>query len=431
MNVERALQNGPDLLVADENGEIFEIPQLCAAVDGGAGPSHCPAHLWMPLPEGSDLFLLPGRTPVGLHRSTGESLPVPYMETPLTAVAAFVAPAYTVLRHPAWRREADAPLLPLYAYSAVAWMNDRFVVPVVRVDPDVRQELAGFDCEAIERGAVSLLERHPGNRLAEHLVDNCVRRYGCPAARNFALGRWEMPLPSSAACNSRCVGCISLQPEGAYPATQERIKFIPTVEEIVELAVPHLERAERPVASFGQGCEGEPLTNPKLLVEATRAIRERTSRGTINLNTNASLPGVIDELFSVGLDSIRVSINSAVAGRYDAYYKPVNYCFDDVVRSTTLAAEKGKWASINYLVFPGVTDVPSELDALDRLIASTGLSMIQWRNLNIDPEDYRARMAVEEPPMGLEVFMEEIARRFPQVRFGYFNPCLEEEPAQS
>jgi pyruvate-formate lyase-activating enzyme len=257
-----------------------------------------------------------------------------------------------------------------------------------------------------------------------------VRRYGCPAARNFALGRWEMPLPTSAACNSRCVGCISLQPEDAYPATQERINFIPSVEEIVALAVPHLENAERPVASFGQGCEGEPLTNPRLLLEAVRAIRNRTARGTLNLNTNASLPGAIAELFDAGLDSVRVSINSALAERYNAYYQPVNYRFEDVVQSISIAAAKGRWASINYLVFPGVTDVESEFNALCRLIEETGLSMIQWRNLNIDPEDYRARMAVAEAPLGLEVVMQEVRRRYPHVRFGYFNPCLETSAAE-
>ncbi len=418
------LRNGPDLVVADEGGHIFELSELGAAVDGGRGPEACPERLWVPLPEGSDLFLLPRRTPIGLDRRTGDALPVPEMDGRLSAVAAFVSPAHTLLRHPAWRREPDAPRLPLYAYCAVGWKDGGFWVPVVRVDPDIRQELAGFDCEEIERRAQALLERLPHNRLAAHLIHNCVRRYGCPAARNFALERWEMPLPTAAGCNSRCVGCISLQADGDYPATQERIDFVPTVGEIVELAVPHLASAERAVASFGQGCEGEPLSNPRLLVAAVREIRKATRRGTLNLNTNASDPAAIAALFDAGLDSIRVSINSAIPERYNAYYRPMNYRFEDVVASIACARRTGKWASINYLVFPGVTDTPRELEALVRLIEETGLAMIQWRNLNIDPDDYRNLMAVEEAPVGLENAMAEIARLHPEVRFGYFNPHL-------
>jgi wyosine [tRNA(Phe)-imidazoG37] synthetase (radical SAM superfamily) len=416
----------PELVVANSAGEIYEIPQLAATVDCAGKPSLCPDDLWIPLPEGSDLFLLPNRSPIGANPATGEMMPVPFDDSgPLMAVAAFISPAFTVLRRPVCRKEEEAPLLPLYAYCAVGWMKNRFWVPAVRVDRDIRQELGGFDLDAIQQGAVALKKRYPNNRLAAHLMDNCVTRYSCPAARNFALGRWEMPLPTATACNSRCVGCISLQPdEDAYTASQDRIAFTPTVEEIAELAIPHLREAERPIASFGQGCEGEPLVNPKLLRGAIEAIRKETDKGTINLNTNGSRPDVVAELFDAGLDAIRVSINSAIEERYNAYTNPVNYVFEDVVQSIAVARKKGKWASINYLVFPGVSDTPSELEALLALIERTELHMIQWRNLNIDPDDYQPRMKVDEEPIGLENVMKEVKKRFPDVRFGYFNPYL-------
>src|SRR5206468_362854 len=110
-----------------------------------------------------------------------------------------------------------------------------------------------------------------------------------PAARNFFLGRWEAPLPSSPSCNSDCVGCLSFQPpEAGFPSTQNRIQFTPTAEEVAGVACGHLENAPRPVVSFGQGCEGDALMNPGLLVSAITAIRARTKRGTINMNTNGS-----------------------------------------------------------------------------------------------------------------------------------------------
>jgi hypothetical protein len=60
--------------------------------------------------------------------------------------------------------------------------------------------------------------------------------YHCFAAKNIFVGRWEAPLPTSPTCNARCVGCLSLQ-EGECPASQDRIQFVPTPEEI-EAAVP-------------------------------------------------------------------------------------------------------------------------------------------------------------------------------------------------
>jgi MoaA/NifB/PqqE/SkfB family radical SAM enzyme len=215
---------------------------------------------------------------------------------------------------------------------------------------------------------------------------------------------------------------------GEFTASQQRIAFKPTPEEIAGIAVPHLEQAERPVASFGQGCEGEPLMNPPLLEAAIRAIRARTPRGTINLNTNASRPEAIARLFDAGLDSIRVSVNSLLPERYNRYYRPRGYAFEDVIRSLHVSREKGKFASINYLVFPGVSDTEAELEALLATIEATRLNMIQWRNLNIDPEEY-LRLIDPDPqdrPLGLRKVMDTVRARFPQVRFGYFNPWLEE-----
>src|SRR5690606_10478179 len=97
--------------------------------------------------------------------------------------------------------------------------------------------------------------------------------------------------------NARCVGCIShQQTETGVTASQERIAFIPSVEEIAEFTVDHLRNAPQAVVSFGQGCEGEPLTQGLLLEESITAIRKQTDRGTINLNSNASKPLVIERL---------------------------------------------------------------------------------------------------------------------------------------
>ncbi|MCX7607437.1 MAG: radical SAM protein, partial [Bacteroidia bacterium] len=378
---------------------------------------------WIPLPTGSTLFHLVGRRPIGISpRGRLEVYPEGW------AVAAFIAPAHTQLALAAYLPEPNAPTLPLYAYTAVGWEEGRFWVPAVRIDPDPRQDASRFHSPSILQGAENLRHRFPHNRLITHLMENCVERYCCPAARNLALGRWECPIPTSPACNAACIGCISLQEshESPIPSSQERISFLPTPEEIAELAIYHLKHAPKPIVSFGQGCEGEPLLAWKVIEEAVRLIRRETDRGVINMNTNGAWPEIIEKLARAGIDSFRISLNSAQKSWYETYYRPRNYTFEGVRESLQRIVRLGKWASINYFTLPGFTDQPAEYAALRSLIQDTGLHMIQWRNFNIDPDWYIQRMGFTqesfEKPIGILPLMRDIKKIFPHIRYGYFNP---------
>ena len=246
------------------------------------------------------------------------------------------------------------------------------------------------------------------------------------------MNRWEAPLPASPACNARCLGCISFQEHHELCATQDRIAFVPTPDEIAGVAVPHLKKAPRAVVSFGQGCEGEPLLQAEVLREAITLIRQATGRGTINLNTNASLPGKVADLSRAGLDSIRVSLNSCRPEHYNAYYRPRGYTFDDVMRSISIMKKDGKFVSINYFVLPGFTDDRIEFESLCKFIDKTRIDFIQMRNFNIDPEWYMRSLNLKATsgPLGIRSLMERLRERFPHLRFGYFNPCLDPEPQQ-
>jgi MoaA/NifB/PqqE/SkfB family radical SAM enzyme len=298
----------------------------------------------------------------------------------------------------------------------------------VRIEQDIRQDCAGYDWDIINAGVDTITKAYPQNRLVKHLAENCCLTYHCPAARNFFMGRWECPIPTSPACNANCIGCISFQPqEETIPSTQDRLTFKPTAEEIVEFTVPHLQEAPFPIVSFGQGCEGEPLLMWETIRESIRAMRKHTPRGSININTNGSKPAAVHALCEAGLDSIRVSLNSARPAIYNAYYRPNNYTFDDIVESLRVVRSFGGWASINYFVFPGMTDSIAEYEALRELIRSTDLTMIQWRNFNIDPDWYLGKLGVTDTGecMGVKQLMELLHEEFPQVKFGYFNPPKE------
>ncbi len=414
----------PYLLYSDGKGRIFEDASLYAVGRSGWDAVPVPEEDWMLLPEGGNLYELPGRRGIGIDVHTGEMR----LCTKGWAVAAFIPPAHTGLYLAAYETAPDAPTLPLFCYTAAGWLGGKFVVPAVRIEQDIRQECVGFDAEKIEHGVARLQAAYPHNRLVQHLTQTCALTYHCPAARNLTLGRWECPVPTSPACNANCVGCISFQPEEeSIVSTQDRLTFKPTAAEIVEFTVPHLESAPYPIVSFGQGCEGEPLLMWETIRESIRAIRRHTGKGSININTNGSKPDAVEKLMEAGLDSIRVSLNSAQPALYTKYYRPNNYRFEDIVESLRVVRRHGGWTSINYFVFPGITDSEAEYEALRTLIRETGLGMIQWRNFNIDPDWYMGRMGIadEASVLGVRGLMRALREEFPDLKYGYYNPPKE------
>ena len=419
----------PSLVYANSSGEILDHPGLQMAGNSCGRASLPQTDDLIELPEGSELFVLPGRLPVGFeHNSdTPTSLTTdPFSPEAPQAVAAFMAPAHTAIFTAAYETSSNAPVLPLFAYTAVGWHDDKFWVTGFRSDPDIRQDANQFDQHRINTRTKKALKKNPGNRLIQHL-GKCCLTYGCPAARNYFLGRWEAPLPSSPSCNADCVGCISLQPSGCCPATQDRITFVPKPREIAEIAIPHLRKAPRPVASFGQGCEGEPLLQAKTIEKAIRIIRAETDRGTINLNTNGSLPESVDRLIEAGLDSIRISMNSVRPDFHANYYRPKGFTLDDVQLSIKKMKEASRHVSLNYFILPGFTDDPQEFEALCHFIEDYRPDLIQLRNLNMDPEWYCRSVEhhPSSPPMGIRSWHQQLRKLFPWLRYGYFNPAIQ------
>ncbi|MCP4747790.1 MAG: radical SAM protein [Desulfobacteraceae bacterium] len=419
-------------VAGNEKGDIFDLPGFAAV--GGNGPLELPLTVseTCSLPHGGELMYLPGRAPLVYDLDLKQVVVLeenPYEPGErLFPVAAFNSPGYVITHTCAWQELADADHLPLFSYSAVGWNGDQFRVPLVQVDNEPRQDLRQMPVEKVLAGVKQMQKKMPGNRLRKHL-EGCALKYGCPAGKNFFLGRYEAPLPSSAACNASCLGCLSLQSEGCISQSQDRISFTPTADEIAQVALAHIERVKKAVVSFGQGCEGDPLMVSDLLVSAIGKIRKATSKGTINLNTNGSLPEKIEQLINAGLDSMRVSMNSIRKACYTAYFRPKGYCFEDAVKSIDLARSRNVHVSINYLNCPGFTDSPAERDALLDFIKDHPFHMIQWRNLNFDPVRYLKIMnEAGDPggnPVGMRVLLDQVRQMFPHIRYGYFNPAKE------
>ncbi len=405
----------PVLLIANEAGDIYDDARYRAAGMSGGDFVPLMEDDLLPLPEGSKFFFIPKGRPIGFN-----SKGAPVVLEDAYAVSAFLPPGYTRTYLPAYEEFRHDPLLPLWSYTAVAWYKKKFYAAAVQVAWMKKADPRLHDDDVIGPIVKKKLAEYPKNRLLKHL-EKCAMFYHCFAAKNIFVGRWEAPLPTSPSCNARCVGCLSLQ-EGECPASQDRIRFVPTHAEIAEAAIPHLKNAEDAIVSFGQGCEGEPLMQTKTLVKAIKLMRKKTTRGIVNLNTNGYSDERIREMRDAGLDSIRISMNSPDRGRYNQYYRPQGYNFENVLESIRTANKIGLFTSINYLVFPGYTDREDEIEKMKKLISDSGINQVQMRNLSIDPSLYMN--AVEKPSgkaVGVKALIAILKQEFPWLIIGYFN----------
>src|SRR5207302_620370 len=297
----------------------------------------------IPLPAGATLAMMPDRLAVGQKRK-GEQQVI--LQTRGWAAAALLPIGYTRTFLPAYEKVPDTEPLPFFGYSAVAGMQGRLYVAALRTDDPHKWHPRAFNRRTLSRLVSEQKAAHPNNRIiAQHA--HCALDYSCPTASNLFFGRWEMAIAVSPGCNARCIGCISKQEEENLVSPQDRLTFIPTVEEIVEVAVPHLEHAEEAIVSFGQGCEGEPLLQWRRIEQAIQTMRARTDKGVININTNASNPRWLQRLYDAGLDTIRASTISGHPQTYTAYYRPIGYSFEDVKAYLKHARDAGVYSSIN------------------------------------------------------------------------------------
>ncbi|CAG7652899.1 radical SAM protein [Paenibacillus allorhizosphaerae] len=373
-----------NLVYADRSGNVYDHPDFIGLGRNGEMVTDILEEELIPLPEGATLVSLPDTRPIGVHAATGEMRVVP---GELNAVGALLPQGFTRLLLPGYAKADKSAVLPLFGYTAVVWKDGRFYVAAEATDDPERWNPRNCDPNELELQVNRLLEQYGDNRLYKHL-SNCALGYECLTASNTFLNRWEGAVPVSFSCNAGCFGCISEQPEDSgFPAPQTRMNFKPSVEEVVQVMMEHLKTPES-IISFGQGCEGEPSTQAKTIIDAMREVRSRTDIGYININTNAGLTDHIRGIVDAGLDLMRVSTISALDDHYNAYYKPRGYTLKHVEKSLRYAADKGVVTSINYLIFPGVTDREEEIEAMIEFVRRTDLKLIQLRNLNIDPESY-------------------------------------------
>lgn len=405
---------------ANSRGEILDSPKLRALGRAGRDAGEPDRSEWIPLPSSAVLVGLPGTRALGLDPDSGrlKAMPEAY-----SAVGAILPQGYTRLFLPAYHKPPGQPPFPLFGYTAVAYSKGSFYAAATPSDDVLPWDPAQYRSDDVRKAVRERQTGSPGNRLYSHLAQ-CALEYECVTSRNTFFGRLEGAVPVSSVCNAACVGCISEQPpDSGFVSPQARLDFQPSAEEMSEVMTAHLSRAGRDgIVSFGQGCEGEPSVRAAEIAEAIRKTRSRVSGGYININTNGGLTQRLRLIVDAGLDLMRISIISALPDHYNAYYRPRGYTLDDVAATARYASERGVIVSLNYLVFPGISDLPEEIVAMAAFIQSTGVRLVQLRNLNIDPDYYLDRVPPRTgSPVGMLRMVERLERACPGLRFGSYT----------
>jgi wyosine [tRNA(Phe)-imidazoG37] synthetase (radical SAM superfamily) len=403
---------------ANQKGNIYEDAGLgMLGRSGGEWLQPEPQEM-MPLPAGASLVSIPGVAPVGLN--AGGEAAVVQKGQEVQAVAALLPQGFTRTLLPAY---AGTPgkVVPLYGYAAVGFKHGRFYTAAIQSARHHKWHPRYYHTETLCARISAMLKRFPDNRIIRQ-VARCSLEYGCFTAQNFFYRRWEAGIPTYQPCNADCIGCISESHIDSLASPQQRMTTPPTLEEIAEMGRYHLEQARDAIISFGQGCEGEPALNARRLAPAIAKIRSGTDRGTININTNAGYTEGIRLLADAGLDSMRVTLFSAREKNYSYYHRPA-YGLEDVCASITYAKERRVKVALNLLVFPGITDLETETEALILFLRRYEIDMVQLRNLNMDPDLLWQGLpeGKDAPALGITGFVAALREELPGLEIGSYS----------
>ena len=376
------------------------------AADYAAAMSHgtsiAPLAHAIRLPARTEVVQLPGRTGVGIDRAGRPR----ELGAGRFAVGAIVPIGYLRMALPAYTDELDAPSLRPRAYAAVgADADGELVVSAAALDTDAGASDGRAAPDLVMRITATQRDQ-PSNRVLRQLA-RCAKDYRCRAAANAFLGRHDCALPIAAPKNERPPEVLVLHDDGDASPT-EPAAFRPAPEEVADAAVRHLEGGGT-VVSFGRACEGEPLLAIRLVEAAIVAVRARTRRGTIHLETNGSVPIALRRLCECGLDSVAVRMASARSETYEAIHRPDGFRFADVRASIATAIAAKVSLALRVLTLPGLTDRPQELDALVGLAGDlpAGSSLVLC-DLAADPQR-GLRVAVSaEAAVGMERMLDRL-----------------------
>jgi pyruvate-formate lyase-activating enzyme len=386
---------------SDRSGRLVVTADYAAAMSDGS--SIGPLVQALPLPAGTDVVHLPGRTGIGLDRA-GRARELGQGRF---GVAAILPIGYLRMGLPAYVDDLGGQPLRPRAYAAVgADPSGQLFVSAVALDAEAGA-IDGRSAPDLAARITATQRDHPSSRVLRQLA-RCAKDYRCRAAANAFLGRHDCALPVAAPRNERPPEVLVLH-DDADASPTEPAAFRPSPDEVADAASRHLQGGGSVVA-FGRACEGEPLLAVRVVEQAILAIRERTRLGSIHLETNGSSPVALRRLCDAGLDSVAVRVVSARAETYEAIHRPDGFRLADVRASIAHAIAGKVSVAIRILALPGLTDRPRELDALVGLAGDlpAGGTLVLC-DLSADPQRALGIAPSAETPLGMGRMLERLS----------------------
>ena len=439
-----ALRRMAALLFADDRGTVYDHPILQGGGPLGRRPRSRPAGAPHPPAGGRLPGPAAGRRPVGIDPATGaltvlHEVKVGRRRFVPHAVGATLPPGYTrtflpgggpgrPCRWPARRPCSRSGPTPPRRWAA----GGRCVVWALRTDRRGHWSPAAHNTPDLP-GRVEARLAESANPIYRQLA-RCALEWRCFTAQNTFYVRDEGAIPSSAACNAACLGCLSRAGRrGMPPSSHERIDRPPTAEEMAEVALHHLRHAAGQVmVSFGQGCEGEPLLRWKAIERghpagarrdpprlAPREHQRLAPRGAGGARPRRPRLGA-----HLAQQRRRPSSTAPTTG-------PRGYGLDEVVRSAGRRRRAGAHVALNLLTFPGVTDRAGEVEALCRLVRRARVDQVQtqarWPSIPTSTWRWRAGAGRAGAPIGRpRAWWRRSGRRRPGLVVGNFSRARRE-----
>ena len=123
-------------VVADEQGEVFELPELLLAGMNGYSIVRPEDSEMIPLPPDSRLFTIPHTPPMGFDPRTGkqktvEQMPKKWGGQRIQAVSAFLSPGFTRILLPAADYNRKTKMFSTFKYFRQTVNNSRLPTPFV------------------------------------------------------------------------------------------------------------------------------------------------------------------------------------------------------------------------------------------------------------------------------------------------------------
>lgn len=418
-------QQPPRLLLASGEGEFFEHPTL--EVPPALDTERLPLELGGPelfrvSPSGTRLMPLVGCRPVGwdpVHqrRVRVEAVERNARSLEVWAAGASLPPDWLCLRAPSTEPPPGAPAHPQPGYCEVGGCEGEVLVAASNLYPASRPDAPTFDTPDLPSRVQRRLAGSPGNRVLRRLA-HCALEYSCRLAQNFFYKRGTTFLPVSGACDIECRGCASLGTSHESAAAQGRQHGTARVEDLLGVAGDHLREVPDGAVTFGMGAGGDPRLALERIERTILVLRTRTSAGWLNVDTQAGLPSSVGRLFTAGLTSVLVGLNSALRERYEDRYRCVGATFDNLRGCLGVARGKGGRIFLGLEVLPGFSDQPSELEALVGLISEFRVDGVQLRSLVGDPQGLCGISLAEEAALGIGEFLRQLRTRVPGLWLG-------------